>query len=122
MKKLFLNALANNITTFLKVKAFMNNRQKINAIKELRQLKEPFFGLKETKDFIESYYDGWDDPNVMKLHNEVMSSRKGKKGTRKAIAQQYNFNGVDLRQIDTDSLKDLYKTIRKEMKKRGEKI
>ena len=135
MSYMILNALANNPSILFEVKKYLGLNQKINAIKEVRVAgnktasKTPF-GLKEAKDFIDAYYDdngwGW-EPNISKLEKDVMSVRNNrrkakKKFTKKAIQEQYTFQGVDLRQVDTNSLKDLYKTLKKEMKKRGEKI
>lgn len=132
MKNMILKAIAGNPSSYTLIKALMTSNQKISAIKEIRELGRlvgtnstgSLFGLRESKEFIDGYYDAWNNPSLTRFHDDVYAARKRgtKKGTKKAIADQYVFDGIDLRQVNTDSLKDLYKTLKRELKKRGEKI
>jgi len=105
--------------------------RKIAAIKELRALgrdvSPTFFGLRETKEFIEEYYTtttglyGGSDYSFNINTAKFMRDVSPKKGKRKK-SLDFQFDGVDIRQINTPSLKTLLKSVKWELKRRGEKI
>ena len=131
VKSLIIKALRENPLGAQRVLNEMEAGKKINAIKELRELgrsvtnTRTVFGLKESKDFVEEYmYNA--DPNGYNYDYKVRRNQFIKdissKGKRAKKSLAYQFDGVDIRQVDTKTLKTLYKSLKKELKKRGEKI
>lgn len=102
----------------------MEAGKKINAIKELRELGRDVtsngcaFGLKEAKDFVELYMS---TSSANTDRNRFIKDITPK-GKRAKQAINYQFDGVDIRQVDTKTLRNLFKAMRKELKKRGEQI
>lgn len=145
VKYQILKAMADerNQISFNTIKSFMNSGQKINAIKEIRLLgkttpsKLPF-GLKESKDFINCYYEGVGSnvkPNISELQRDVgylsksnaKNTSKSKRlprnfNTKRGVASQYTISNMDIRQVDNDTLMKHLKAIKKELKKRGKKL
>lgn len=126
-KDLILKALKESPRFAQKVLNEMNAGRKISAIKEIVELGRIYtgnkFGLLESKKFIEMYFTTTNNTTGeyrFKVDVNRFTKDVTPKGKTKGL--NYNFDGIDLRQVNTKDLKDLYKSLRKELKKRGEKI
>jgi hypothetical protein len=135
IRQKILGALKRDKAGLEEVIGWMEDNKKINAIKSLREIGRfsiygAPFGLKESKDFLDHYYN---DPfeayngDSAALRRDVQNvkgrpPRKKVDNKKNKKESEYTFKGVDLRQVNTTSLRTLMKSLRRELKKRGEQI
>jgi hypothetical protein len=121
-KREFIEALRKDPCGAQRVLKEMEAGKKINAIKELRILKTPSFGLRETKEFVELYYtyrDGNYSTNFTVASSKFIRdiSVKGMK-----FDEYSEFDNIDIKQVSTKALMAFRKKLNKELKSRGKKL
>jgi arginine utilization protein RocB len=119
VKNLMLKELKNNPSVASSVLDYMKGNQKINAIKVLKELGRKYsqygFGLKDSKEFIESYmFNNFVSENA--FFNDIQSKKTKK---NKEFSE---LDRVDIKQISTKALMEFRKKLNKELKSRGKKL
>ena len=121
IKSMMIQALRKNPLGAQRVLNEMEAGKKINAIKELRVLNDPAFGLRESKEFIELYYTfgsyGSSTVDSKRFIEDI--NRKGKRSKLGAVSE---LDSADLNQISTEALMAFRKKLNKELKSRGKKL
>lgn len=123
-----LKKLGDDHNAYVEIISAFNDGVKIRAVKAVRSACG--VGLREAKTFIDQYfihnYDPingvWINEKVIRLEEFMAdvnrsSNSKSKKKRKKRLN---TFQGIDIRQVNNESLKQLYKAVKKELKKRGE--
>lgn len=125
VKSIMIQALRKNPLGAQNVLNEMEAGKKINAIKELRVLINPIFGLREAKEFVELYYTAtgaYGASYSFKIDRARFMADINRKGKRLKLGAVSELDCADLNQIPTEALMAFRKKLNKELKSRGKKL